>query len=1018
MADEVGSLSVSVGLSTVEFNKGIAGMSKKLQIATQDFRNASGGLDKVSDASKISALKIAELTAKIDIQKGIVDEFREAHARAAEQFGEGSKQALDYELKLKRAEGTLQSMEGQLSSATDKLKEEEKWVNKNADVIANLDKKWDSLKDTLKNGAKVVAVGLAAMGTAFAGATVVGVKMADDLQKALNGVQSSTRTTDEGMGDMRETMLAIYNDNFGEGFEDIGAALAVVAQQTGLTGEALKETTENALMLKDTFGMEVEESVRGVNQVMKQFGVDSETAYNLIAQGAQEGLNANGDLLDTLNEYGGTFEAQGFSAEEMFNMLSNASKSGIRDVDLAADAIKEFGIRSKDGSTTSAAGFEALGLSAGAMTKEFAQGGDTAKEAFAKTTTALLAMKDPVAQNAAGVALFGTQWEDLGLKGVTALVNTKGAITDTTDSLKKINEVKYNTFGEAMEGIKRNLETGILIPFGEKVLPKINEFADWISANMPDIQNEIKFAFDTAGDAISAVGTALQDTKTFFEEHWAIVAPILAGIAAGALTFGIYTLAIAAWSAGTKIATAVQIALNAAMSLNPIGLVVIAIGLLVAAGVALWMNWDTIKVKVAELWTTITTWFGNIKDSIITKIGEWWTAIKNWFSDSKDGIVNNLAKWWNSLKTWFETTLVNIVSKLGDWLLSILKWYVDTEVAIIKKLASWLLSILDWYIDTGKAIVNKLAEWWSDLGKWYDDTKAAVVLKLGEWWTSIKTWYDDTKASIVGKLSEWWTSLKTWYDDTKTNIVNKLAEWWNSLKVWYDDTKTNIVLKLGEWWTAISTWFTGAPSKITTKLGEWRTAFSNWFIGMKDNMLTWGGNIVDGLIKGIGDKIQAVKEKIAEVTSAITGKIRSILGIQSPSTVMQEVGQYMIDGLVVGIGDRAGEVGTAMDGIVSAVSSKVSYLIALGKSMGQDFTNSFRNSINYTPPRGGSGGGGSDGSGHSVVRKYDGDGNFNDYDSDTGNHRGGGIAGTSSNFRLPNSPLSPLRALPTQPPSW
>jgi len=476
----------------------------------------------------------------------------------------------------------------------------------------------------------ITGIALAA-GAAVLAAGGLAVAFSDDLQKSINGVQSATGVADEMMGDMRTAMLAIYNDNFGENFEEIGKAMSLINQQTGLAGDALKKTTEDALALKDTFGLEVADSIKGANQLIKQFGMDGNTAYNLIAQGAQWGLDSNGDLLDTLNEYSGTFQAQGFSAEEMFNMISNASQSGIRDLDLAADAIKEFGIRSKDGSTTSAAGFEALGLNAAKMTKAFGAGGDTAKAAFDKTTKALFAMENPVAQNAAGVALFGTQWEDMGAKGIEALTNTQGEISKSVDALGKINAVKYNTFGEAMEGIKRNLQTGLLVPLGQQLLPKMNELAGWVTTNMPKIQNEISFSFNTAGDAIKATGTALTETKTFFQAHWNVVSPILAGIAAGAGAFYLITGAMKVWKAVTEAATIAQGIFNFTLSASPIGKAVVIIGLLVAAGVLLYQNWDWLSAKAGEVGKTIGNAFKSGVNVAVDAI--------NWLTDKLNVVL-------------------------------------------------------------------------------------------------------------------------------------------------------------------------------------------------------------------------------------------------------------------------------------------------------------------------------------------------------------------------------------------
>ena len=180
---EVGNLKATVSLTTAEFNKGIAAMSKQMAIMTQDFKNASAGLDKVGDASKLSALKITELTGKIEGQKKIVQQFAEAHKYAAERFGEGSKQALDYELKLKKAEGTLQSMERQLASTTAQLKiQESEWTalgKKMSDMSAKCKEIGSKMTDVGKNLSMAVTAPIVAAGVAAG-------KLASDLSENLN----------------------------------------------------------------------------------------------------------------------------------------------------------------------------------------------------------------------------------------------------------------------------------------------------------------------------------------------------------------------------------------------------------------------------------------------------------------------------------------------------------------------------------------------------------------------------------------------------------------------------------------------------------------------------------------------------------------------------------------------------------------------------------------------------------------------------------------------------------------
>jgi len=123
------------------------------------------------------------------------------------------------------------------------------------------------------------------------------------------------------------------------------------------------------------------------------------------------------------------------------------------------------------------------------------------------------------------------------------------------------------------------------------------------------------------------------------------------GIAAAA--WGAYTIAVNAaafasnaYSAVTKVVAAAQTVLNAIMAANPIGVVVVAIGALVAAGVLLYQNWDTMKGKAQEIQTKLNeTWEGSKTsisekwDTIKTKTSEVWDEIKNFFEENGKTIL-------------------------------------------------------------------------------------------------------------------------------------------------------------------------------------------------------------------------------------------------------------------------------------------------------------------------------------------------------------------------------------------
>ncbi|MEG2451129.1 MAG: phage tail tape measure protein, partial [Clostridia bacterium] len=228
-----------------------------------------------------------------------------------------------------------------------------------------------------------VGVSLATVATGAVAIATKATASANDMEKAMDGFIASTGKGVSETKRYQAVLGNIYKNNYGESFEDIAGSMALVNQQMGnLSDEQLQKTTEHAYLLNDTFGIDINESLRSVNSMMKQFGITSEQAYNLLAQGAQNGLNQNGDLADQLSEYSVYYNDMGFSAEETMNIIAAGAKDGAFQIDYLNDAIKEFGIRSKDGSKGTISAFTTLGLDAGNMTKKFAEGGAGAKKAF------------------------------------------------------------------------------------------------------------------------------------------------------------------------------------------------------------------------------------------------------------------------------------------------------------------------------------------------------------------------------------------------------------------------------------------------------------------------------------------------------------------------------------------------------------------------------------------------------------------------------------------------------------
>lgn len=388
--------------------------------------------------------------------------------------------------------------EKQEQSDKDSYKERESSAKNHSSVLKSLG----------KGTAAAIGTSFLAVWSTVAGVGIMAVSSANDLDKAMNQYLASTGKGTEETERYKKVMEDIYTNNYGDSFEDIGQAMSEVTKNLGeLDDAALQGVTESAFALRDTFGYEIPESTRAAKAMMDNFGISGEQAMNLIAAGAQNGLDYSGELMDSISEYSVQFAKVGLDADDMFKIFQKGAESGAFNLDKVGDAVKEMAIRVVDGSDTTAQGFEAIGLNADEMAAKFAAGGDSAKEAFSQTIDALAAMEDPLAQNQAGVALFGTMWEDLGPEAVTALAEIEDGAYDTAGAMASIKDIKYDDIGAVFEGLKRSIEV-LIIPLGEQLIPLMAELIDNV---LPLLEQALPPLVDAVSDIIEALGPAVEE---------------------------------------------------------------------------------------------------------------------------------------------------------------------------------------------------------------------------------------------------------------------------------------------------------------------------------------------------------------------------------------------------------------------------------------------------------------------------------------------------------------------------
>lgn len=618
-----------------------------IRVANSEFKAASAGMDDWATSADGLEAKISQLNTVLTAEKAKLGSLEKQYALVVAEQGETSKGAQELLIKINNQKAAVANTEKQLNKYETALSEVTKESHDAEDGVEDFNDEAKNSGEDLREAAGSVDAFQVALGNLIADGiskAVSGLKdMATELgniEGTYNSFQAKTGATTAEMEKFSEQINELYRDNFGESLDDVADAMAQVAQSTKETDPSkIKELTKNAIVLRDTFEFDIGETMRAVNMLMDQFGISGEEAFNLIVQGAQNGLNKNDDLLDSINEYSVHYKQLGYNADDFFNSLANGTEAGTFSVDKLGDAMKEFGIRIKDGSDSTADALASIGLTAADTSEEigkltdktdkykskisdlesklkyakkqqsqftdktseltkmkledniakwnkelaenrsalsdaegalqglrneaksgkktasdyfaaFAEGGDTAQDAMNEVLTALFSMEDKVAQDAAGVALFGTMWEDLGKDGVKALTDIQGNLTVTKQSMEEIKQIKYDDVMNDLSSLGRQIQMDIFLPLLQDAMPKVREAISWISENL----NSLVPIVTTLGAAL-AVAFTVNKIASFINNIVSLVTSI------GALTVA------------TTTQTAAQTALNAT---NPFGWVALA----------------------------------------------------------------------------------------------------------------------------------------------------------------------------------------------------------------------------------------------------------------------------------------------------------------------------------------------------------------------------------------------------------------------------------------------------------
>jgi len=384
------------------------------------------------------------------------------------------------------------------------------------------------------------------------------------------------------------------------------------------------------------------ELIQEANEIGASLNISNEEAMGMVNTLLDLGFPP--EQLDIIAEYGEQLAIAGYNAEEVQNILEASVKTKTWNIDDLLDGLKEakigiteFGLEIPKAMDELLAKTDISSKQMQAWGAAVAGGGEEGSAAMVEVAKALAGVEDATLRNELGVQVFGTKFENQGMKLVDTLMVAENGTANLGEGIQKLNDniatmdedpaVKLQ---EALQNMMKALE-----PILTKVAEMITVFATWAS------ENPVLLA------TITAVTTVLGILMGVF----AALAPIISLIINN---FALIRTAFMALS-------------------GPIG---IAIAAIIAIGVALYKNWDVVQeyvgkvslafkaVKaaittalegaskvVSSVLKTISTTFKNILEGIKTTVSSIFNGIKSYITGVLNDYKNAFSTAWNAIKS-------------------------------------------------------------------------------------------------------------------------------------------------------------------------------------------------------------------------------------------------------------------------------------------------------------------------------------------------------------------------------
>lgn len=671
-----------------------------------------------------------------------------------------------------------------------------------------------------------------------------------ETETAVSKVNAYFGETGEAAEASAEIVKNVYGSGVGQSMDAVAEAIIMVKKNLGDLGDTdLTNLTKQALTLEELYGIDMNETLRGVNSLMKQYGLTAQEAMDYIVRGTQNGLDKTNELGDNLSEYAGKFEQAGYSASEYFQLLQNGLQGGAYNLDKVNDAINEVTTRLADG--TIGDSIDLYSQKTQSLFLAWQNGEATQKQVIDSIVADIgSCTSQQEALNMAAQA-FGTMAEDGNLKFITSLTSVGETYDSVAGSAQNLFSQTQTPMQE-MEANTRKLQQA-LVPLGEKIV----ELANVV---LPPLV---------------AIITAVSEVFGMLPEPVQNFVVIL-----GAL--------LVAFTALTPVIAALSVAFGALnISLLPVIGIIAGVAAAIAAIIAIVKNWGA-----------ITEWFGNLWQTVSQKLMELWNGVVVFFTETIPaafqifiGFFSAIPDWWSGLwsqvsafftNTWnailqnpivqlVVTTITSLWENAKNTLQGIWSGICQIASGAFELLKNVILAPVLLLIDLVTGNFSQLA---SDAANIWNNIKNAA----SQIWSGIRQAVTSAASGLKQGVETVLSALSQFASQIWSAMKQTASSVWNGIKT----TVVNIASALRE--AAVSA-FQRMVSGIGSALSGLYSVVNNGFssairfiTGLPGQAFQWGKDFIQGLINGISSMIQGVINTV----SGLADRIRSFLHFSAP----------------------------------------------------------------------------------------------------------------------------------------